>query len=934
LGNTLSHIDTYQIRDTLYPFSTRYVLVDLTRQDIQNLHGHAGRMTPGEAIITIVPAPGTDYFYVAQDSDNSWADRTNQGPAVDAHVNAGFTYDYALHAQGVNSSDDAGTSMLSVVNVPFCTDNAGWDGAEVLFCAPWAYPSLAAALDAVAHEWGHGFTELAPGERRITLGIGGEAGALNEAFSDWFGLAVERSKGVVNWTMGEKVHTIRSLQDPHLYRQPAWYQEPGYWYWTEGCSPDPSNDLCGVHTNSGVGNKMFYLLANGGTFNGITVAGLGVETAMRIAMSANLDYWVENETYAGAREGMILAASGLPPGIAGHAVNQVKNAWGAVRVGLPAPVSVQVATPNGGETWPGGLVQTIRWFHNGGPGPYVRLDLFKAGALSRTIATSAPIGSNGQGSYVWTVPATQAAGADYRVRISSTSTPTIDDWSDVAFAIAAPTITVTPPNGGEIWRGGLKQTIRWTSTGNPGGYVKLELFKGDALSRTIASSVSRGTNGAGAYTWTVPATQLPGTEYRIKVTSTSTPAVLDWSDEPFTIAAPTVTVTTPNGGETWPGGLKQTIRWSLGGDPGGYIKVDLYKGAALSRTIISGAARGTNGGGSYSWTVPATQAPGDDYRMKITSTSIPAVTDWSDAPFTIAAPTIAVVEPANTAVWFGGDKRDIRWVTTGNPGGYVRLELFQGAALVRGIISSTSIGTNGQGRFAWTVPPGLPTGDYRIKVTSTSIPAVNDFNDGSLAIIAPTVAVTSPNGGDTWQGGTRQTVTWTWSGIGGPYVRIDLYAGTTSVRTLTTSAALTAGAFAWTVPATQMPRADYRIKISSTTTTSVLDWSDAPFAIAAPTLTVTTPNGGETWTRGTSQTIRWTYSGNPGAAVKIELFKGTTLNRTISSSAPLGSGGLGSYPWTIPSTQTIGADYRIKVTSTSTTAVSDFDDAPFTIAYP
>ena len=94
---------------------------------------------------------------------------------------------------------------------------------------------------------------------------------------------------------------------------------------------------------------------------------------------------------------------------------------------------------------------------------------------------------------------------------------------------------------------------------------------------------------------------------------------------------------------------------------------------------------------------------------------------------------------------------------------------------------------------------------------------------------------------------------------------------------------------------------------------------------------MTVPNGGETWAAGTSQTILWTYTGNPGAAVRIELLKGGVLNLTIASSAVIGTGGIGSYSWAIPLTQTAGADYTVRVTSTTNAAATDVSNGQFTI---
>jgi hypothetical protein len=97
-------------------------------------------------------------------------------------------------------------------------------------------------------------------------------------------------------------------------------------------------------------------------------------------------------------------------------------------------------------------------------------------------------------------------------------------------------------------------------------------------------------------------------------------------------------------------------------------------------------------------------------------------------------------------------------------------------------------------------------------------------------------------------------------------------------------------------------------------------------------ITVVVPNGGNNWQRGSIQTITWSYTGSPGSSVKIELLKGTTVNRVITQSTSIGSGGAGSYGWTIPATQLLGTDYKIRITSTSNAAKTDTSNANFTIS--
>jgi len=94
---------------------------------------------------------------------------------------------------------------------------------------------------------------------------------------------------------------------------------------------------------------------------------------------------------------------------------------------------------------------------------------------------------------------------------------------------------------------------------------------------------------------------------------------------------------------------------------------------------------------------------------------------------------------------------------------------------------------------------------------------------------------------------------------------------------------------------------------------------------------VTVPNGGESWARGKTQTIKWTYAGNPGSYVKIELLKAGVLNRTITTETSVGSNGAGSYRWKALTSLVTGSDYKIKVTSTSNSKFNDTSNGNFTI---
>jgi hypothetical protein len=98
----------------------------------------------------------------------------------------------------------------------------------------------------------------------------------------------------------------------------------------------------------------------------------------------------------------------------------------------------------------------------------------------------------------------------------------------------------------------------------------------------------------------------------------------------------------------------------------------------------------------------------------------------------------------------------------------------------------------------------------------------------------------------------------------------------------------------------------------------------------APMITVTSPNGGENWKAGTYHFILWTFSGSVSYYVKISLYKGGVLDSSIT----LQTENDGEFLWLIPPDQTLGSDYKIKITDYYNSHVNDSSNYPFTISLP
>jgi Zn-dependent metalloprotease len=288
----------------------------------------------GSGIETYDLNNGTSYSSAVDftDTDNYWDTTTNQdNAAYDAHFGAEATYDYYYTKFGRNSIDGSGFALKNYVHFSSGYVNAFWDGSCMTFGDGdgTSYTALT-CMDIVGHEITHGLTE-----HTANLNYSYESGALNESFSDIFGVCIDfyANPTTANYLMGEQINIsgipFRSMVNPNLYSQPDTYLGT-YWYTGYG-------DNGGVHYNSGVQNYWFYLLCVGGSGtndigNSFTVNSIGMDNASRIAYRTLTNYLVPTSQYSDARYYSIQAAIDLYGECSPEVIN-VTNAWYAVGVG-------------------------------------------------------------------------------------------------------------------------------------------------------------------------------------------------------------------------------------------------------------------------------------------------------------------------------------------------------------------------------------------------------------------------------------------------------------------------------------------------------------------------------------------------------------------------------------------------------------------------
>jgi hypothetical protein len=185
-----------------------------------------------------------------------------------------------------------------------------------------------------------------------------------------------------------------------------------------------------------------------------------------------------------------------------------------------------VTSPNGSEQWRQGISRLITWDGREGTGTGVSIDLLHGGTLEHTIAAGTP----NDGRFTWLPPDSVGPGADYRIRITPHQRAEAADESDGTFSVALARITVTAPNGGELWTRGTRRTIRWSRLGTAGAVRIVLLRRGRFVLRIAARTANDG-----SFLWRVPTNLIPGGDYRIRVAAQANRRVTDVSNATFRI---------------------------------------------------------------------------------------------------------------------------------------------------------------------------------------------------------------------------------------------------------------------------------------------------------------------------------------------------------------------------------------------------------------
>jgi len=195
--------------------------------------------------------------------------RTGGRTVSEAYDYSGATYNFYKDIFKRNSIDTRGMKLDSTVHYGEAYNNAFWNGTQMVYGDGDGeiFQRFTKSIDVIGHELTHGVTQY-----EAALEYQGQAGALNESFSDVFGTlikqhALKQTVDKADWLIGAGLFTrkvngiaLRSMKEPgSAYNDPTIGKDPQPGHMKDFVNTTSDNG--GVHINSGIPNRAFYLTA-------------------------------------------------------------------------------------------------------------------------------------------------------------------------------------------------------------------------------------------------------------------------------------------------------------------------------------------------------------------------------------------------------------------------------------------------------------------------------------------------------------------------------------------------------------------------------------------------------------------------------------------------------------------------------------------------
>jgi hypothetical protein len=287
-------------------------------------------------------------------------------------------------------------------------------------------------------------------------------------------------------------------------------------------------------------------------------------------------------------------------------------------------------------------------------------------------------------------------------------------------------------------------------------------------------------------------------------------------------------------------------------------------------------------------------------------------------------PKLMLSSPNGGENWEVGSNQNITWSSV-NFTGNIKIEYStDNGNFWIDVISSAP----NNGSYNWTIPD-ISSSNCKVRISDAATGIPFDESNSKFTIFqpqTPLITLLSPNGNENWEQGGTRTIQWS-SGNFDNNVKIEYSTNNGSLWSNIVSSTSNDGSFNWVIPG--IVSSACKVRISDVEDGEPFDESDNTFSIFQPepsSITVLSPNGGEIWQVGTSQSIQWNSS-NFNDQVKIEYFVANSGNWIeIVSSTPND----GFFNWAVPDVPS--TDCKVRVSDAEDRNPSDESNNVFRIS--
>ncbi len=488
-------------------------------------------------------------------------------------------------------------------------------------------------------------------------------------------------------------------------------------------------------------------------------------------------------------------------------------------------------------------------------------------------------------------------------------------------------VNITAPVTGEWLPGGADYDIEWDTVYVASSEVALAYIIGEDTTwiDTVANS--------GTYTWAVPANTPSNLTARIVMfDKLSNRTVYNVLSQTGLFGISGITITAPIAGQEWLVGSGQDIMWTeVDGAPAAVGDVDIWwsrDGFNADSTILFDDYAG---GSPRNFTVPANSA------CSTVTIRVYGQTDavYAESPeMTFAGVIVTSPISGNLAQ---GAATSITWVTIGaTVGATVDIEykyITTGPPPVTSGWITLASATENDSTWTWSNIPEPPAEQAWVRIKKAGT-VTGGFEGGEFSISGLVVVV--PNGLENWPIRTAHDITWNVINpveVGDVTIELRKDPGGALISTLATDVDGALETWPWMLDATLDASATYYIRIFAQGVSTIEDVSDDWFEIPLD-VTLTVPNGGETWVLDSAVAIEWTDNGlaNP---VKLEYSVDNGVTWPDIATADAIAAGTNTFNWTLD--DAVDGDLEaapqcfVRITTNAGPAAGDTSDLVFVI---